>query len=136
MRNPAIAPAALLAGYEESAGGIDTLRDTAAKVARGETLLVFPEGTRTGIGERLGAFRPGFALIATRGRVPVQSVVIRSSSGLVRRGRAWWRPPTQLPAWMEIEISTRWEYEPARTAVQLATAIEQRMREQISEPVR
>src|SRR5208283_5472878 len=66
MRNPAIAPAAILAGYVVSGKPVDAVRDAAAKVAAGRSLLLFPEGTRTPAGKRLGPLKPAFFLCAER----------------------------------------------------------------------
>lgn len=67
-RNPVLGAAARRAGYLASDGGLELLRDAAAKVAAGRTLVVFPEGTRTPPGEALLPFKAGFLLIARRAR--------------------------------------------------------------------
>ena len=129
LRNPAIGPAAITAGYVVGDTGVDLIRDAAGKVAAGCSLLIFPEGTRTRPGATLGPLKPGYALIAERARAPVQLVVIRASPGLVPRGTPWWRPPALLPAWVEIALDRRWEYDPARPTVTLTAEIERRLSE-------
>lgn len=136
MRNPAIAPAAILAGYETGNRGVETIRGAIDKVRAGGALLVFPEGTRTAMGAKVSAFRPGFALISSRAGVPVQTVIIRSSDGLVRRGNPWWRPPGVLPAWIELELSDRWDHNPAVTTAELALQVERGIAAHLVEPVR
>ncbi|HEY0945154.1 MAG TPA: lysophospholipid acyltransferase family protein [Opitutaceae bacterium] len=127
MRNPAIGPAAIMAGYTAGDTGIDLIRETAAKIAAGQSLLIFPEGTRTGPGEILGPLRPGFALIASRAAAPVQLVVIRSTPELAARGRPWWKPPAILPGRVELTLDHRWEHDPARHATELTAEVEQRL---------
>lgn len=135
MRNPAIGPAARAADYSGGTSGVDVVRNAAARVAAGHSLLVFPEGTRTAPGTRLGTFRPGFALIAARAHAPVQAIRIRASAGIVRRGDAWWRPPAVLPAWFEFTFDRRWEPDPLRTSAELAAEVEQHFLAALTEPV-
>lgn len=134
MRNPFIAPAAVLGGYVSGGRNVDTIREAAMKVAAGQSLLVFPEGTRTSPGARIGRFRPGFALIAHRGRSPVQAILIRSSPDLLVRGRPWWVPPRALPASVEITFGRSWEFDPADRSVDLAAQVERYVASQIPEP--
>lgn len=135
MRNPCIAPAALLGGYVAGDRHAETLREAATKVAAGQSLLVFPEGTRTAPGTNLGPFRPGFALVAGRAHAPIQLVIIRSSPGLVTRGRCWWAPPTVLPARMELELERTWQPDSGRSPIELAAEIREYLNERLPVPV-
>ncbi|HEX3728221.1 MAG TPA: lysophospholipid acyltransferase family protein [Opitutaceae bacterium] len=92
-RNPFLAPAAIMAGYLSSAGGIDFIHQVAAELANGRSVLIFPEGTRTTPGTACNPLKPGFALIARRAGVPVQVLVVRADRELLPRGRAPWRLP-------------------------------------------
>lgn len=96
-RNPVLGAAARRAGYLGSDGGHELVRDAAAKVAAGHTLVIFPEGTRTPPATGLLPFKPGFALIARRARAPIQLVRITTDSDLLTKGCAWWRLP-RFPA--------------------------------------
>ena len=127
LRNPVIGPPAIMAGYVAGEPGVDLVRQIAEKIAQGRSLLVFPEGTRTGAGLTLGPVKPGFALIAARARAPVQLLVIRSTPDLVTRGRPWWRPPSVQPSTVEITLGRRWEYDPVRTPTQLSEEVEQHL---------
>jgi 1-acyl-sn-glycerol-3-phosphate acyltransferase len=127
LRNPVIGPPAIMAGYVAGEPGVDLVREIAEKVKSGRSLLVFPEGTRTGPGLTLGPIKPGFALIAARAQAPVQLVVIRSTPDLVTRGRAWWRPPAVQPSTVEFTLERRWEYDPNRSPTQLAQEVEQHL---------
>jgi 1-acyl-sn-glycerol-3-phosphate acyltransferase len=131
MRNPAIGPAAIMAGYLAGEPGVDLVRDVAARISAGQSLLVFPEGTRTGPGEICGALRPGFALIASRAHAPVQLVEIRSTPDFVTRGRPWWKPPGLLPARVGFTLGRRWEHDAARSPTQLTVEVEAHLRERL-----
>jgi 1-acyl-sn-glycerol-3-phosphate acyltransferase len=62
------------------------------EIAHGSQLLVFPEGTRT-VRSPVGRFKPGFALIAQRAGVPVQTVFIETNSPFLGKGWRWSRRP-------------------------------------------
>jgi 1-acyl-sn-glycerol-3-phosphate acyltransferase len=125
MRNPTIGPAARMAGYIAGEKGVDLVRDVATRIAAGQSLLIFPEGTRTATGATLGPLKPGFALIAARAHAPVQLISIRASSDMVPRDRAWWLPPSTLPVSMKISVERRWDYDPARSVRELTDEVEQ-----------
>jgi 1-acyl-sn-glycerol-3-phosphate acyltransferase len=127
MRNPAIGPAAIMAGYVKGDTGLDLIRAAAAKVAAGQSLLVFPEGTRTAQGTALGKMRPGFALIADRAKAPVRLIVVRVSPEMGARGRPWWPAPAVLPGTFEITLDRLWPYKPGRSAAELTQSIERRI---------
>lgn len=132
MRNPAIGPAAYLAGYVSGVPGVDLVREVAVKIAAGQSLLIFPEGTRTERGAALNPLRPGFALIASRAQAPVQLLRIRCSEDLVPRGRAWWKPPAILPAWIEIALDRRWEHDPDRSPADLTEEVQRHLETQLA----
>lgn len=96
-RNPVLGAAARRAGYIASDGGPDLVRRAADALAAGNTLVIFPEGTRTPPGAPVQPFKPGFVLIARRAGVPIQLVRIETNSNVLAKGRAWWRPPI-MPA--------------------------------------
>jgi 1-acyl-sn-glycerol-3-phosphate acyltransferase len=100
-RNPVLGAAARRAGYLGSDGGHDLVRGAAARVAAGETLVIFPEGTRRPPGTTLLPFKPGFVLIARRARAPIQLVRITTDSDVLTKGRAWWRLP-KFPAHIDV----------------------------------
>ena len=133
MRNPAIGPAAVMAGYVRGDAGLDLIKAAAAKVAAGQSLLVFPEGTRTAAHARVGPMKPGFALIADRAKAPVRLMIIRSTPGLCARGRPWWHAPTVLPGRMEVSLDRSWVYEPGRSAAELTQTVERRICEVLGE---
>ena len=72
QRNLLFGPMARLCGFLANEAGPDLVREAGAALAEGCNLVIFPEGTRSRGG--LQPFKPGFALIATRYRRPIQSV--------------------------------------------------------------
>lgn len=96
-RNPVLGAAARRAGYLANDGGPDLVRHAAAAVAAGNTLLVFPEGTRTPLGASVQPFKPGFVLIARRAGAPIQLVRIVTDTDVLAKGLPWWHAPI-LPA--------------------------------------
>ena len=128
MRSPAIGACARVACLEPGDNLIDMVHRVSADVARGSSLLVFPEGTRTLPGREPGPFRNGYALVAERAHAPVRIVLIRSSAGLVQRGRAWWKAPALLPGWIEVRLGPRIAAGEHATASALARDAEGRLR--------
>ncbi len=125
MRNPVIGPAAIMAEYVSGDAGLDVLRDAARKVADGCSILIFPEGTRTSLGEKPAPFKPGFAMIAELSKAPVQLIVIRMTE-LTARGRPWWKVPP-LTVRVDISLDRRWECEEGRHASELAAGVNARV---------
>lgn len=110
-RNPVLGAAARRAGYLVGEGGHDLVRDAAAKVAAGHTLIIFPEGTRTPPGTDLLPLKSGFVLMARRGGVPVQLVHIACSRPVLAKGRAVWKMPP-LPARADITVGPCFDVPP------------------------
>lgn len=133
LRNPFVAPAAIMAGYASGDGGIDLLHDVAAAVASGRSLLVFPEGTRTTRGVPLNPLKPGFALIARRAAVPVQVVIVRPDTEILPRGRPLWRVP-DFPVRFEITADRVIASGPDRTPDVIVAEVKDRFAEWLGEP--
>lgn len=132
-RNPVLGPAALRAGYLPSDQGLDLVRSAVAKVQAGATLVVFPEGTRTPASGKLGAFRPGFALIARLASAPLQLVRISCAGELLTKERACWKLP-QLPARVVVEAGPCLDPNGTETTGALAAAVETWFREGARRP--
>ena len=122
-RNPVLGAAARRAGYLGSDGGHELVRAAVRKVAGGHILVVFPEGTRTPPGQTLLPFKPGFALIAQRARVPVQMVRITTDSDVLTKGRAWWRLP-RFPAHVTVTAGPLISTDTTASPAELADRIE------------
>jgi 1-acyl-sn-glycerol-3-phosphate acyltransferase len=71
-------------GYLSNDQGLDLLRGMADTLKRGETVLIFPEGTRTE-GDRLPRLNQGYALAAIHAQVPIHLVYIDSDSPILSK---------------------------------------------------
>jgi len=123
-RNPLFGAAARRAGYLANDGGHEVIRHATEKVSAGHTLIVFPEGTRTPVGQMLLPLRPGFALIARRSCAPVQLVRITSNKPVLSKGSPWWRPPPSsvvVDVTIGPRLTLREGADPAAAAVEIAT---------------
>lgn len=91
-RNPFTAGPVRHAGYITNDESLDMLERAAQVLRDGETLIVFPEGTRTPAG---GAprFHRGACAIALRGARVVTPVVIRMNTRSLTKGEPWYRIP-------------------------------------------
>lgn len=94
-----------LAGYIRNDEPLRLIRDAAAALREGSNLLIFPEGSRQPAGH-LGAFRPGFALIAKQARAPVQVLFIDSNSPYLRKGWPLWKRP-EFPLEYRVTLGPR-----------------------------
>lgn len=124
MSNPALGAAAITAGYVTGTEGVDMVRAVSEKIRAGDSLLIFPEGTRTEPGTTLNPFKPGFALIAARAGASVRLITIRTSAGFVTRGRPWWKLPDTLPSTIEFTLDRVWPHDSQKNAADLSAEIE------------
>ncbi|HEX2861270.1 MAG TPA: lysophospholipid acyltransferase family protein [Lacunisphaera sp.] len=122
-RNPVLGAAARRAGYLGNDGGPDLVRRAAGKVAAGNTLIVFPEGTRRPPGGGLQPFKPGFVLIARRARCPIQLVRIETDSDVLTKGVRWWGLP-RFPAHIEVTLGPLVPTDTPASTGELAAEIE------------
>jgi 1-acyl-sn-glycerol-3-phosphate acyltransferase len=67
-----------------------------AALDEGQSLIIFPEGTRTRPGSP-PLFRRGFANLATLAGASIQWVVITCTPPTLVKGEPWWRIPRQKP---------------------------------------
>ena len=94
--NPLLGGTARLAGYIRNDSPLLLVRAATAELEAGANLLVFPEGTRTPPGQRLGPFKPGFVAMARAARAPIQTVFLRADTAYLGKGWPVWRKP-RLP---------------------------------------
>jgi 1-acyl-sn-glycerol-3-phosphate acyltransferase len=80
------------AGYITNDGNIDMIERAANVLRSGETLIVFPEGTRTRRGQP-PRFQRGACSIALRGASVITPVVIRMEPHSLTKGEPWYRIP-------------------------------------------
>ncbi len=82
------------AGYINNAGGAELVDACVASLARGNNLIIFPEGTRTPHGGNI-TLKRGAANVAVRGRCDVTPVLIRCHPPTLGKGEPWWRVPAR-----------------------------------------
>ena len=91
--NPVLGGAARLMGYIRNDAPVNMVRQAADGLAAGVPLLIFPEGTRTRR-KPVNAFKGGFALIAKRAGVPIQTVFIETDNAFLSKGWPLLKKPT------------------------------------------
>jgi 1-acyl-sn-glycerol-3-phosphate acyltransferase len=96
LANPCVAPAIRLANYVINDSGRQMVEDCVSRLRAGETLILFPEGTRTTPGQPL-LMRRGAAQVALRAERPLVPVTIRLSDALLGKGGKWYLAPVQRP---------------------------------------
>jgi len=90
--NPFMRGVVTAAGYVPNDEGEALVDACADRVARGRTLVLFPEGTRSPL-RGLGRFRRGAAHIALRAGRPLRPVTIRCEPPSLMRGQRWYAVP-------------------------------------------
>lgn len=84
------------AGYISNDLTADMIEGAAAALRQGQCLIMFPEGTRTGVGQPL-TFHRGAANIAVRAAVSVTPVYIRCEPITLTKAEPWYRIPPRRP---------------------------------------
>ncbi|MBZ9559940.1 MULTISPECIES: lysophospholipid acyltransferase family protein [Modicisalibacter] len=84
------------AGYVIASDPRATIAAARRALDNGQTLIVFPEGTRSTPGAPI-RLRRGAATIALGGRTPILPVRIRCRPSTLTKGEAWYRVPSQRP---------------------------------------
>jgi 1-acyl-sn-glycerol-3-phosphate acyltransferase len=92
LNNLFVGASARLAGYIRNDAPNHLVREGVRQLRRGRQLLIFPEGTRSG-GDGVNSFKGGFAVIAKRAGVPVQTIFIDTSSRFLGKGWPLLRKP-------------------------------------------
>lgn len=98
---------ARLAGYIRNDSPMNMVRLAADEVRRGHQLLVFPEGTRTRK-KPISHFKGGFALIAKRAGVPIQTVFIETDNPCLSKGWPLLKKP-EMPVTFHVRLGKRFE---------------------------
>ncbi|KAF1026281.1 MAG: hypothetical protein GAK37_02697 [Pseudomonas sp.] len=92
FQNPFTRAPVTEAGYIGNDGSVDMLDTAAGSLQAGQTLIIFPEGTRTSPGQP-PAFHRGAAAIALRGASVITPVVITVSPTTLTKAEPWYRIP-------------------------------------------
>jgi len=96
LRNPFVAPAIYAADYVTNDDGYQMVAECARRLRAGESVLVFPEGTRTPANGSV-RLRRGAAQIAVRARCPILPITIRISVPVLRKADSSWCAPAEQP---------------------------------------
>jgi 1-acyl-sn-glycerol-3-phosphate acyltransferase len=135
MRNWAFAGCAGLADYVTNDRGAESIRRCRERLAAGENLLIFPEGTRTRAGARgVNRFKTGFALTSVSSGVPIHTVLIERSGSYLSK-EVGLLGPAEVPVRMSIRVGEVFEPREGETAKELAARLERYFREQLDRRV-
>ena len=96
---------ARLAGYIRNDAQLSMIRQSVAELKMGSQLLLFPEGTRT-TRWPINPCKGTTALIASRAKVPIQTVIIETDSAYLSKGWPLFRRPS-LPITYRIRLGRR-----------------------------
>jgi len=110
MSNPLLGPGARLARYIRNNSPHQLMHLAIGDLKAGGQLVMFPEGTRT-TRAPLNPFQGGFALIARRAGVPVQTVFIDTDSPYLGKGWPLWKLPP-VPIVFSVRPGRRFESGP------------------------
>jgi 1-acyl-sn-glycerol-3-phosphate acyltransferase len=122
--NPCIGGAARLAGYITNDRGASVIRQCQSKLASGDNLLIFPEGTRTRSGARgVNPFKGGFALTAVLSGAPIQTVFIERSGVYLGKEKGM-LSVAHLPIEMTIRPGEVFHALPGESAKELSLRLE------------
>jgi 1-acyl-sn-glycerol-3-phosphate acyltransferase len=124
MRNPCLAGAAWLAGYIRNDRGAGLIRECQQKLAEGDNLLIFPEGTRTRANARgVNPFKSGFALAAVLSGAPIQAVFIERSGAYLGKETSL-ATAANIPIDMTIRLGEVFHALPGESAKELSLRLE------------
>ncbi len=82
------------AGYISNNASVEMIEDTAEALREGQSLVIFPEGTRTTPGQ-MPVFHRGAAAIAIRGARCITPVVIRVAPTTLTKAEPWYSIPAR-----------------------------------------
>lgn len=107
MNNVLLGSGARLARYISNHRPRRMVLDAVAELQRGESLLLFPEGTRTNRAP-VSSFNTSAGLIAKRASVPVQTLIVETDSPYLSKGWSPFHRPA-LPITIRIRLGQRFE---------------------------
>lgn len=96
VRNPFMRAVVKAADYISNSAPGELIESCTAYLGRGETLLLFPEGTRTRHDEPLG-FKPGAATVAARTGVDVLPIAIGCQPRILSKQQPWFHVTRPRP---------------------------------------
>lgn len=108
LDNILLGAGARLAAYIRNDAPKSMVRLAAADLSRGGQIIFFPEGTRTVVAP-VNEFKPGFAAIARRAGVPVQTVIIETDTPFLSKGWPVLKKPARFPMRFRVRLGARFE---------------------------
>ena len=96
LKNPFVSGVIRAADYLINSQGDSLLPESRQRLQRGDTILVFPEGTRTTPGEKM-VLQRGAANIAVRCNSDLRIVLIHCSQHLLDKQSRWYDVPPEKP---------------------------------------
>jgi 1-acyl-sn-glycerol-3-phosphate acyltransferase len=121
MRNPLLALLARVAGFVSNAQAAEIVDECLTRLRRGETLIIFPEGTRT-VEDPINSLQPGFALLARRSGAPVQTVLIRSQRQFLAKRVPFFNLALGFPIGYDFEVGEQFDPRKFRKAKEMSAA--------------
>ena len=97
IRNPFTQSVLRMSGFIANNSGPELVKDCLEKMDAGNSLIVFPEGTRTGPSGFPKTLQRGAAHIAVKGKKNITPVVIACAPLLLTKSLPWWKVPRQRP---------------------------------------
>ncbi|EPW3924537.1 phospholipid/glycerol acyltransferase [Enterobacter sp. BIDMC92] len=134
LHNPFVSGVIRAADYLINSEAETLLRASQQRLAQGDTLLIFPEGTRTRVGEAITLQR-GAANIAVRCNRSLRVVVIHCSERMLDKQSRWYNVPPKKPVFT-VDVRERInihdfydasQHEPALAARQLNRHMQQQL---------
>jgi 1-acyl-sn-glycerol-3-phosphate acyltransferase len=107
MNNVVLGAGARLARYIRNHPPRRMVLDAVAELQRGNSLLLFPEGTRTSV-PPVNPFTTSAGLIAKRAKVAVQTLIVETDSPYLGKGWSPFRRPT-MPIMFRIRLGKRFD---------------------------
>ncbi len=129
MKSPFLGGAARLARFIANDEGTALIRDGIERLQRGESLLIFPEGTRTHQ-RAVNPFKKGFALMATKTGAPIQTVFIEREGRYLGKGMSL-VAATKLPIRIRVSLGEVMHARENESAQELAQRLEEYFRSRL-----
>lgn len=130
LASPSFSNFSRLAGYIANDRGKALVHAGINRLARGENLVIFPEGTRSRHG-LLNPFKCGFALMATRTGTPVQTIIVQHQGEYLTKHANLLRP-SQLPVRLSMRLGEVFTPEEGESANDFARRLEAYFRTEVA----
>jgi len=123
-----ISPMAQQAGYVDNQRIFKMVRQCVRRLRKMESLLIFPEGTRTA-GREIGPLKRGFAAIAIQARAPIRIIRIHSKNeSFMRKGKPFFSLCSRLPLEYHLEDLGVVRPKPRQNSRSITELVERRLR--------